>query len=108
MQLPFPKTLTVEETKIVDYLLSRSNGQGKSGFFLKFGFRPDAWKEFADALKTHALNNPVTLRVDSPYGIRYSVDGELQTPSGRRPTVRTVWILESDSDQLRLITAHPI
>lgn len=36
--------------------------------------------------------NPVVTAVDSPYGTRYSVDGELQTPSGRLPRVRTVWI----------------
>jgi hypothetical protein len=46
--------------------------------------------------------------VDSAYGTRYSVDGEMQTPSGKQPRVRTVWIHESGSDELRLITAHPV
>lgn len=53
-------------------------------------------------------SNPVAAEVASPYGTRYSVDGELETPSGRRPRVRTVWIRETDYDELRLITAHPI
>lgn len=90
------------------YLLSHANGQGKAGFFLAFSFWPEAWAEFADALKAQARSNPVAVAVDSPYGTRYSVDGELQTPSGRRPRVRTVWILEHGSDEPRLITAYPV
>lgn len=108
MKLPFPQTLRVDETKIVDYLLSHPNGQGKAGFFLGFGFQPGAWTVLAEALRHQARSNPVVATVDSAYGTRYSVDGELQTPSGRRPRVRTVWILEHGSDELRLITAHPV
>ncbi len=48
--------------------------------------------------------------VDSPYGKRYSVDGAIETPDNRqpRPKVRTVWILETGVETLRLITAHPV
>ncbi|MDP2169728.1 MAG: hypothetical protein Q8J96_04840 [Rhodocyclaceae bacterium] len=100
--------LRVDESKIVDYLLSRSNSHGKAAFFLGFGFLPDAWESMSTTLKQHARIHPISAAVDSPHGTRYSVDGELETPSGRRPRVRTVWIRETDSDELRLITAHPI
>lgn len=106
--LPETAILKVDEPKVVSYLLSMSNSHGKAAFFLGFGFRPDAWKAMADALKQQARSNRVAFSVDSPYGTRYSVDGELETPGGRRPRVRTVWIREADSDELRLITAHPI
>lgn len=108
MELPFSSNLRVDESKIVEYLLSHSNGQGKAAFFLGFGFLPGAWVVLADALKRHARSNPVATVVDSAYGTRYSVDGELETPRARRPRVRTVWILESGSDELRLITAYPL
>lgn len=100
--------LRVDESKIVDYLLSRSNSHGKASFFLGFGFLPEAWEGMANALRQHARTHPISAMVDSPYGTRYSVDGELETPSGRRPRVRAVWIREADSDELRLITAHPL
>jgi hypothetical protein len=100
--------LRVDKSKVVEYLLSISNGHGKATFFLGFGFQPEVWKVMAEALKQQAQNNPVATAVDSPYGTRYSVDGELETPSGRRPKVRTVWVRETDSGELRLITAHPI
>lgn len=108
IEMPFASALRVDESKVVGYLLSHSNGQGKAAFFLGFGFRPEAWEVMAGALKAQARSNPVATAVDSPYGTRYSVDGALETPSGRRPKVRTVWILETGSDEPRLITAHPI
>jgi hypothetical protein len=108
MELPFAHRLRVDKSKILEYLLSHSNGQGKAAFFLGFGFQPEKWTALAEALSTLAQSNPVVVAVDSPYGTRYSVDGELQTPSGRRPRVRTVWILERDSEEPRLITAHPV
>lgn len=107
-QLPFPHNLRVDESKIIDYLLSHANGRGKAVFFLQFGFRADAWAVLAEALKAHALSGPVALKVDSTYGTRYSIDGSLQTPSGRQPQVRSVWIQEIGAIELRLITAHPV
>lgn len=94
--------------KVAGYLLSHANSRGKAIFFLGFGFKPEEWAVMADALKLQARSNPVTTAVDSLYGTRYSVDGELLTPIGRRPKVRTVWILETGSDEPRLITAHPV
>lgn len=107
MELPFLERLRVDEAKIIGYLLSQANGHGKAVFFSGFGFRVENWQELADAIKAQAGDNPVAAAVDSLYGIRYSVDGELQTPSGRRPRIRTVWILESGSEEPRFITAHP-
>lgn len=107
MPLPSSYSLRIEESKLAGYLLSQANSQGKASFFLGFGFRPDKWLVFSDALKAQALANPVVKTVASPYGTRYSVDGELETPSGRKPRVRTVWIHEEGSNELRLITAHP-
>ena len=103
-----PRQLRVDESKITGYLLSHANGRGKAVFFLGLGFRVEAWQELAEAVKAQAIANPVATTVDSPYGTRYSVDGELLTPSGRQPRVRSVWILESGSDRLRLITAFPV
>lgn len=106
--IPFADRLRVDESKVVEYLLSHPNGKGKAAFFLAFGFVPAAWSVLADALKQQARGNPVIMALASPYGVRYSIDGELQTPSGGRPSVRTVWILESGSEEPRLITAFPV
>jgi hypothetical protein len=65
MTLPSLHNLRVDESKIVDYLLSHSNGQGKAAFFLGLGFLPGAWAVLADALKQQARRNPVATVIDS-------------------------------------------
>jgi hypothetical protein len=108
IEIPSHLNLRVDQAKVTEYLLSHSNGRGKAAFFLGFGFRVEAWEVVAEALKQHARCNPVATTVDSRYGTRYSINGALPTPSGKRPKVRSVWILEIGSRELRLVTAHPI
>lgn len=107
-ELPFRDRLRVDQAKIVDYLLSVANGRGKAAFFLELGFRIENWEVMADALMKHARTHPVSAMVASRWGARYSVDGIVESPSRRGARVRTVWIVETGSEQTRLITAHPV
>lgn len=104
------KALRIDKSKIVDYLLNPAKSRGKAAFFLKMGFNSSEWEALSEAMKNQALNHPVSITAESPYGKRYSIDGEIHTPDGRfpRPRIRTVWIEENDSQEWRLITAHPI
>ncbi len=110
MKLPHGSRARVERRKIIDYLLSSSHpdGSGKARFFFGFGFTVEGWEIFGRALKKHGRVNPVSASVESRHGTRYSVDGPLETPDGRNPKVRTVWILARRSKSPRLITAHPV
>ena len=74
------------------------------------GFQPGRWEELVVALKNHARTGILVNKIESRYGTRYSIDRELETPDGRipRPKIRTVWIEESNLDEWRLITAHPV
>ena len=109
-KLPNARRAIVERRKIVDYLLSNLNPEGsdKAKFFLRFGFSPDRWSEFAEALKQQAVTGELTNTVVAPYGIRYQIDGTLETPDGRNPHLRTVWQIDSSSSTPRLITAYPL
>ena len=110
MRLPNPEQLQIDHEKIVDYLLSPTHpdGQAKAEFFRRFGFRREQWEVFAKALCAHGVSHPITKTVESPHGTRYSVDGEIESPDGRNPRVRSVWMQETDSHSPRLITAHPL
>jgi hypothetical protein len=68
----------------------------------------DDWQVLAEALKAVGISNPVTAVVQSSHGTRYTVDGPIQCPDGRTPSVRTVWIVEPGRPGPRLITAHPL
>jgi hypothetical protein len=90
--LPLAEHAFVDQSKIVDYLLSTTHpdGQAKARFFIGFGFHLNQWKQLADALLSVGTSNPVSASVESSHGTRYVVDGLLATPINRSPRVRTV------------------
>ena len=108
--LPDGDRARVDQTKITEYLLSQSHpdGRTKAEFFMRFGFTIEKWQELAEALRAVGTANPVVAVVESPHGVRYTVDGPMQAPDGRTPWVRTVWIVEPGDPGPRLITAHPL
>ncbi len=108
--LPDLERATVEEAKIRNYLLSLQHDDGKlkAAFFLSFGFHPDRWEIFALSLREQAKSGVLTKTVQFLYGSRYVIEGDLPTPDGRNPLIRTVWIVETPGDAPRLVTAYPL
>ena len=109
MQLPNADNAYVPPAKILDYLLSIDNprGRDKAEFFLKFGFLPEQWEQFAEALRVHGSRHEVVNVRDTPHGLTFAVDGILETPDGRNPYVRTVWIIRHNSTRPGLVSAYP-
>jgi hypothetical protein len=60
------------------------------------------------ALLSHAITYDVKQTMPNPHGIKYIIEGALQTPDGRNPQVRTVWIIENKQDRARFVTAYPL
>lgn len=85
MKLPHADRLEIAKAKVVQYLLSPTHraGRGKAGFFCAFGFQVSAWEALADALRQQARGNVVTFSEDTPFGIRYVIEGPLVAPNGR-------------------------
>lgn len=110
MRLPNPDQLLVEREKIVDYLLNPAHryGASKARFFIEFGFRVDAWEQLAVALREHGQTHDVARVTETGFGPRYAVEGELNTPGGRRPRVRTIWQMDAGAVAPRLISAYPL
>ncbi len=96
VRLPHADRAQVDREKVTGYLLSASHpdGAAKAKFFMRFGFGRERWEELAEAFRKHGRSHPVVHAVESPYGTRYAVDGPLETPDGRNPRVRTVWMLK--------------
>ena len=110
MKLPRSDKLVVEREKIVDYLLSfvHRYGASKARFFAEFGFRAEEWARLAEALREHGRTCELVREVETGFGPRYVVEGELTTPSGRRPRVRTIWQHDKGAVAPRLISAYPL
>lgn len=108
-RVPNADRAIVPEGKVTGYLLSDAHpdGRGKARFFAGHGFSISDWQGLAAALRRHAVDHPFTEVAETAFGVRYAVDGILQTPDGRTPTVRVVWFIERGEEVPRLVTAFP-
>jgi hypothetical protein len=108
LKLPNLENGIIEERKLTAYLLSEENPGGKTSFFVHYGFSIEQWEILQAALLTHAAVHEVTHTMPSPHGIKYIIEGELQTPDNRSPQIRAVWIIDTGKDAPRLVTAYPL
>jgi hypothetical protein len=110
MKLPGCESAIVPRSKVEDYLLHLEHpiGGGKAKFFIHFGFHRERWEELASGLRGHAQENPVTETSTDADGITFFVEGRMTTPSGRRPRVRAIWLVETGELAPRFITAYPL
>jgi hypothetical protein len=108
MKLPGIERAVVTCRKIVEYLLSPDHPASKAGFFTRFGWHREEWEAFAAAMIEHARANDVAAHRHTTFGMRYIVEGPLRGPDGRLPLVRAVWVIESEEQVPRLITAYPV
>lgn len=108
-RLPNVQHAVISESKIKDYLLSRTHtlGKTKAAFFERFGFTQNTWQALSQALLDHAERSDVIESDETPFGRKFVLEGALATPDGRNPVVRTVWFIEAGETQPRLITAYP-
>ena len=109
MKLPNASLALVDREKITEYLLNREhpdNG-GKADFFIALGFSLHEWEILAESLRRVAILSEVSRSMESVHGKKYIVEGEIQTPIGKTPNVRTVWIVDAGKSIARLVTAYP-
>jgi hypothetical protein len=110
MKLPNADQAVIPSDKITGYLLSLTHpdGRDKAIFFMAFGFSPDDPVQLEVALLRQAVSQEVVKSIASTFGVRYVIEGELQSPDGRNPLVRSVWFIENDEEIPRLVTAYPL
>jgi hypothetical protein len=103
-----PAQRTVAKPKITDYLLKKRHeiGGPKAAFFSSFGFVTEQWPEMAEALIAHPERNSVEMTIPTPYGTKFVVRCTLETPDGRNPCIRTVW-MDEGKGSAALVTAYP-
>ena len=99
----------VAREKITDYLLSptHATGKDKAKFFSGFGFNIMEIDVFRNALIEHSVVRDVESNQTSPFGMKYKLVCEIQTPDQRNPCIVSVWIIDSGTDAPKLITAYP-
>ena len=109
MKLPNAELAYISLPKLTDYLLSENHavGRAKAAFFYKVGFTRERAEDLRVALLDLARRGNVTEVVETLYGMKYVVDGEVRAPTGESIEIRTVWIVEKGEVRPRLVTAYP-
>lgn len=110
MRLPFRKSAYIPREKLTDYLLSETHtvGKLKAKLFRKVGFNETNVSLLEKSLLNIAYTQEVINIIDSIHGIKYVIDGEIKTPSGKILEIRTVWILEASKNDPRFVTTYPV
>jgi hypothetical protein len=110
VRLPNYENAIVPESKITGYLLSikHRDGRSKAEFFIQLGFSPAAWEELVRALLRHIADNEVAKIDDSPFGKRYTIEGQLLAPGWKTAVIRSVWFIEEGEELPRFVTAYPL
>ena len=110
MKLPNAAQAIIPVEKLVAYLLDpgHPDNGGKADFFSRFGFKVETPGPFAQALLNHALNTEIAITSTGFDGsTRYVLDGPLETPLGRSPKVRSIWVIERNQTLPRFVIAYP-
>ena len=82
-------------------------GRSKARLLKHLGYTRANAKDLETALFEIATNGVLWGTVSVEQGIKYIVDGNLHTTTGRKVPFRTVWIVEQDTPP-RLVTAYPL
>ncbi len=110
MELPNREKAYIPSAKLSGYLLSSTHavGKGKARFFRGFGFDEQNILSLEVGLLAIAQTQGVVEIMPTTYGIKYIIDGKLNTPTGIIINIRTVWMIEQDEDNPRFVTAYPL
>ncbi len=109
MHLPNAANAYIPPAKILDYLLDADHpdGGGKAVVLTRFGFNRAEWQILAQALRTHGASHEVIQTIRTPHGLKFIIEGALESPDGRSLNLRTVWIILDGTDEPRLVSAYP-
>jgi hypothetical protein len=110
MKLPNREQAYIPSTKLSGYLLSETHsvGRSKAKLLRSLGFNEINIALLKQALIDIAHSEDVIETISLPYGIKYIIDGLLQTPVGAKIKMRTIWIIDAGQDKPRFVTAYPV
>ena len=109
MNVPNADRAIVDPAKVRDYLLSAAHpvGRFKAAFFTSLGYSAEQWELLRDDILALVRTGTALAGQASLFGRKFELDGILTGPSGRSIEVRTIWILRTDEQLPRFVTAFP-
>lgn len=110
MKLPNREKAYIPSGKLTAYLLSETHSVGKSKarLFRSAGYNETNATLLKEGLLTIAYTKDVLDTQSSEHGVKYVIEGMLQTPTGVTLSIRTIWIIDKGQDRPRFVTAYPV
>jgi len=110
MKLPNRESAYIPPAKLRAYLLSEIHpvGGSKARLLRSLGFNETNIDMLKQGLLSFAHSNAVKGTISSPHGVKYIIEGEIQTPSGRLIKMQTIWIIDKGQERPRFVTAYPV
>ena len=110
MKLPNRDKVIIPRNKLVKYLLSETHpvGSTKARFFRKLGYSKKNVVELEKELLEIARANNVKNERKFEYGVNYAIDGTIETPSGKKVAITSVWFVRTTRSRPRFVTAYPV
>lgn len=108
MHLPNSDRAVIDSTKLRDSLLSASHpvGRFKARFFESLGYSAENWEQLEADIRDLIGATEARPREKTEYGQKYEVRGSITGPNGRPAEVVTVWIVLTEENVPRFITAY--
>lgn len=109
MELPNSERAFINPSKLESYLLSETHPEGKSKAKLlrDCGFNDENVSFLEQSLLEIARVNPVIETITTVHGTKYMIEGILETPSTKSLRFLTVWIIDTNQNMPRFVTAYP-
>ena len=109
MKLPNQKNASISLSKISDYLISETHpvGKWKAKIFQSHGYTQKNIESLREGLLSITNVEEVKDIINTIYGTKYIIDGNLKTPRGKELNVKTVWIIDAGREIPRFVPAYP-
>lgn len=110
MKLPNRENAYIPSSKLKAYLLSETHSVGKSKakFLRSVGFNDNNVDLLKQSLLSITNSEEVKEAIASSHGVKYIIDGSIQTPSKGIAMMRTIWIIDKGQERPRFVTAYPV
>ena len=108
--LPNYENAYVPEPKLTEYLLSEKHavGKAKAKYFRSLGYTEANVDQLQHDLLMIVKSYEISQKIETSFGLKYIVEGQLATPNGSTARVITVWVVEPVDNIPRFVTAYPV
>lgn len=110
MKLPNSNNAIIPKEKLTDYILSETHpvGSSKAKYFRGLGFNEANVEQLAKLLLHIAQTSDVKNVRKFAYGTNYTVEGAIETPTGKVVYITTVWFIKTEKSRPSFVTAYPV